>query len=135
VSRWRVASLRVALVRRRVVSRRGRAKGTTPANLAIKSVAVWARAATSASRLKLPAVHCGSHMLGHTCPRKNSEGHIDASHARQPLVKGGRLVRYEVNAVMGVSQAAGSPALLRLSLWWLLRVAATSSTRHPSTEL
>ena len=26
--------------------------------------------------------------------------HIDASHSRQPLVKGERLVRYEVNAVM-----------------------------------
>ena len=26
--------------------------------------------------------------------------HLDASHSRQPLVKGERLVRYEVNAVM-----------------------------------
>jgi len=33
-------------------------------------------------------------------PRKNSRNHIDASHSRQPLVKGERLVRYEVNAVM-----------------------------------
>ena len=33
-------------------------------------------------------------------PRKNSEIHIDVSHSRQPLVKGERLVRYEVNAVM-----------------------------------
>jgi len=32
--------------------------------------------------------------------RKNSGSHIDASHSRQPLVKGERLVRYEVNAVM-----------------------------------
>ncbi len=32
--------------------------------------------------------------------RKNSRNHIDASHSRQPLVKGERLVRYEVNAVM-----------------------------------
>ena len=32
--------------------------------------------------------------------RKNSISHIDASHSRQPLVKGERLVRYEVNAVM-----------------------------------
>ena len=31
---------------------------------------------------------------------KNSGSHIDASHSRQPLVKGERLVRYEVNAVM-----------------------------------
>ena len=33
-------------------------------------------------------------------PAKNGERHIDASHSRQPLVKGERLVRYEVNAVM-----------------------------------
>ena len=32
--------------------------------------------------------------------RKNCVSHIDASHSRQPLVKGERLVRYEVNAVM-----------------------------------
>ncbi len=31
---------------------------------------------------------------------KNSVSHIDASLSRQPLVKGERLVRYEVNAVM-----------------------------------
>jgi len=31
---------------------------------------------------------------------KNSGSHIDASHSRQPLVKGERLVRYEVNAVI-----------------------------------
>jgi hypothetical protein len=35
-----------------------------------------------------------------TRPRKNSEIHIDVSHSRQPLVKGERLVRYEVNTVM-----------------------------------
>ena len=32
--------------------------------------------------------------------RKNWRSHIDASHSRQPLVKGERLVRHEVNAVM-----------------------------------
>ena len=32
--------------------------------------------------------------------RKKLGSHIDASHSRQPLVKGERLVRYEVNAVM-----------------------------------
>ena len=32
--------------------------------------------------------------------RKNWRSHIDASHSRQPLVKGERLVRYQVNAVM-----------------------------------
>ena len=35
-----------------------------------------------------------------TAVHKNWESHIDASHSRQPLVKGERLVRYEVNAVM-----------------------------------
>ena len=33
-------------------------------------------------------------------PCKKCESHIDASHSRQPLVKGERLARYEVNAVM-----------------------------------
>ena len=37
-------------------------------------------------------------------PRKNSEIHIDVSHSRQPLVKGERLVRYEVNTVMKARQ-------------------------------
>ena len=32
--------------------------------------------------------------------RKNCVSHIDASQSRQPLVKGERLVRHEVNAVM-----------------------------------
>ena len=32
--------------------------------------------------------------------RKNWGSHIDASHSRQPLVKGERLVRHEVNAVI-----------------------------------
>ena len=31
---------------------------------------------------------------------KNSEIHLDVSHSRQPLVKGERLVRYDVNTVM-----------------------------------
>ena len=35
--------------------------------------------------------------------RKNWGSHIDASHSRQPLVKGERLVRYEVNAVIAHS--------------------------------
>ena len=33
-------------------------------------------------------------------PQKKSRSHTDAPHARQPLVKGERLVRYAVNAVM-----------------------------------
>ena len=39
-------------------------------------------------------------IVGSQGSRKNSNSHIDASHSRQPLVKGERLVRYEVNAVM-----------------------------------
>ena len=38
--------------------------------------------------------------LGTICSHKNIISHIDASLSRQPLVKGERLVRYEVNAVM-----------------------------------
>jgi hypothetical protein len=34
------------------------------------------------------------------CAPQKYRSHIDASHSRQPLVKGERLVRYEVNAVM-----------------------------------
>ena len=40
------------------------------------------------------------HNVGNLSSRKNSNSHIDASHSRQPLVKGERLVRYEVNAVI-----------------------------------
>ena len=39
-------------------------------------------------------------LVGVVTPLKNTGSHIDASHSRQPLVKGERLVRYEVNAVM-----------------------------------
>ena len=38
--------------------------------------------------------------VGARGPLKHSGSHIDAPHSRQPLVKGERLVRYEVNAVM-----------------------------------
>ena len=41
-------------------------------------------------------------LVGARGPLKNSGSHIDASHSRQPLVKGERLVRYEVNAVMHI---------------------------------
>ena len=37
---------------------------------------------------------------------KNCRSHIDASLSRQPLVKGERLVRYEVNAVMVTTDCA-----------------------------
>ena len=43
-------------------------------------------------------------MLGPEGPSKIPGSHIDASHSRQPLVKGERLVRYEVNAVMPASR-------------------------------
>ena len=62
----------------------------------------------AASSLKSPWRQGKSERLTDPCsmfvgaqrPRKNSGSHIDASHSRQPLVKGERLVRYEVNAVM-----------------------------------
>ena len=45
----------------------------------------------------------GNAVVGDLGPRKNSGSHIDASHSRQPLVKGERLVRYEVNPVMCIN--------------------------------
>ena len=51
-------------------------------------------------------------LLGSMRARKNYESHIDASLSRQPLVKGERLVRYEVNAVM-VAHGASSRARAR----------------------
>ena len=53
---------------------------------------------------------CSGASVGTLRFRKNCGSHIDASHSRQPLVKGERLVRYEVNAVMlalGVSVNPG----------------------------
>ena len=44
--------------------------------------------------------------VGNQSSHKNSNSHIDASHSRQPLVKGERLVRYEVNAVMTLAGLA-----------------------------
>ena len=38
--------------------------------------------------------------VGEYTPAKIVKSHIDASLSRQPLVKGERLVRYEVNAVI-----------------------------------
>ena len=49
---------------------------------------------------RTPALQTPGVVVGDQGPRKNYGSHIDASHSRQPLVKGERLVRYEVNAVM-----------------------------------
>ena len=50
-------------------------------------------------------------LLGTRSPRKNSISHIDASLSRQPLVKGERLVRNEVNAVMLPFSSEHQPSL------------------------
>ena len=63
-------------------------------------VALWSLAGKA---LKARCVR----IVGSQGSRKNSNSHIDASHSRQPLVKGERLVRYEVNAVMRRLGAAG----------------------------
>ena len=47
-----------------------------------------------------PIAHLPWLEVGNQGSRKHLNSHIDASHSRQPLVKGERLVRYEVNAVM-----------------------------------
>ena len=52
-------------------------------------------------------------LLGARGPFKNSVSHIDASLSRQPLVKGERLVRYEVNAVMPLSGGHGQQGLAK----------------------
>ena len=55
--------------------------------------------------------------VGGQGPHKNSNSHIDASHSRQPLVKGERLVRYEVNAVMTIRRGgADSPLEQQLNV-------------------
>ena len=51
---------------------------------------------------------------------KNCISHIDASHSRQPLVKGERLVRYEVNAVMPKSFAE-TPVRAKEHMQWHAR--------------
>ena len=45
-------------------------------------------------------MQCTSIMLDPSRVHKNCVSHIDVSHSRQPLVKGERLVRYEVNTVI-----------------------------------
>ena len=61
-----------------------------------------------------PAAEGRAHAdVGDRSPRKNWKSHIDASHSRQPLVKGERLVRYEVNAVMLLAGAWRSIGPLR----------------------
>ena len=60
-----------------------------------------------------------SYGVGTLGPRKNSGSHIDASLSRQPLVKGERLVRYEVNAVIHcIIQLLIFKLIVCLSWWW-----------------
>ena len=57
-------------------------------------------------------------------PATKSQIHIDVSHSRQPLVKGERLVRYEVNTVM-----LGNVGSHSCTIIWLT---AFSFGLHPS---
>ena len=59
-----------------------------------------------------------SHGVGTLGPRKNSGSHIDASLSRQPLVKGERLVRYEVNAVIHCIIQLLIFKLITCLSWW-----------------
>ena len=61
-------------------------------------------------RIYLPIAGLGAVLLGAQGSPKNWISHIDASHSRQPLVKGERLVRLEVNAV--IEQATWTVALI-----------------------
>ena len=65
--------------------------------------------------------------------RKNWGSHIDASHSRQPLVKGERLVRYEVNAVMPRECAGTELVLLSAALVTLERSRRTTRKRCRQT--
>ena len=62
-------------------------------------------------------------LVGGQSPLKNSGSHIDAPHSRQPLVKGERLVRYEVNAVMTKFIHKGQACLAKLFFAMFLRIA------------
>ena len=62
----------------------------------IDQIALWTKKKAPSCSLGLP---CEGN-VGSQGSLKNWRSHIDASHSRQPLVKGERLVRYEVNAVM-----------------------------------
>ena len=77
---------------------------------------------------------------------KNSGSHIDASHSRQPLVKGERLVCYEVNAViLRVAQPAGHAIRLgeasvhrapaRTKSTWQARFSKHANVNMPSIAL
>jgi hypothetical protein len=59
-----------------------------------------------------------SYSVGTLGPRKNSGSHIDASLSRQPLVKGERLVRYEVNAVIHCNIQLLIFKLITCLYWW-----------------
>ncbi len=74
------------------------------------SAHTWARVGP---RLRAHGPTCGPVWAYRTI----SESHIDALHSRLPLVAGERLVRYEVNVVMGMARATGLPALLGVSPW------------------
>ena len=65
-------------------------------------------------------------LVGARGPLKNPGSHIDASHSRQPFVKGERLVRYEVNAVMPGGCRQG-----RSSKTGATNLVSIASTEHP----
>ena len=79
----------------------------------------------------------GLFCVGAWRPLKNWGSHIDASHSRQPLVKGERLVRYEVNAVMLVCLKSCVLHVPVLFVKCCLRVTRTSGQSidrmHPRT--
>ena len=65
------------------------------------------------------------HIVGAGGLRKNWGSHIDASHSRQPLVKGERLVRHEVNAVM-LNARAVLPFMFACKQWQHVRATLTT---------
>ena len=73
-------------------------------NLSSKCKVVPIRSRKSRNRPKLRECATQYRKVG-DYPLKNNGSHIDASLSRQPLVKGERLVRYEVNAVIRMAEA------------------------------
>ena len=72
------------------------------------------RVARMVAICKLAKRHVGDY------PLKNNGSHIDASLSRQPLVKGERLVRAEMNAVINTNAATARYSAKRLVSWLAL---------------
>ena len=88
-------------------------------NLSSKCKVVPIRSRKSRSRQNLRECATPYHKVG-DYPLKNNGSHIDASLSRQPLVKGERLVRAEMNAVIILSAPTANVSALHVCVCVLL---------------